>query len=76
MIRKNQKSINAEAIVKLFGGKHQIVADYEKHLRSIITVKAIEKWLERGAVSAGNLLNLKTIAEKRGIEFRIEDFIK
>lgn len=76
MIRKNQKTIDSEAIVKLFGGKHQIVADYEKILRSIISVKAIEKWLERKHVSTSNLLNLKTIAEKRGIEFKIEEYIK
>ena len=76
MIRKNQKSIDADAIIKLFGGKHQIVADYEKYLRQIITVKAVEKWLERNAISTSNLLNLKTIAEKRNLEFKIEAHIK
>lgn len=76
MIRKNKKSYDVEAIVALFGGKHQIVADYEKYLRQIITVKAVEKWTERRSISSDNILDLKTIAEKRGITFNIEVHIK
>lgn len=76
MIRKNKKSYDVKAIVALFGGKHQVVADYEKILRQIITVKAVEKWLERDNISSGNILDLKAIAEKRGVEFKIEEFIR
>jgi len=76
MIRRNQKTIDAEAIVKLFGGKHQIVADYEKILRVVISVKAVEKWLERSAISITNLLSLQTIAERKEIDFKLEDYIK
>lgn len=76
MSRKNQKTIDVEAIIKLFGGKHQIVADYEKILRIILTVKAVEKWGERESLSTTQMLNLKAIAEKRGINFIFEDYIK
>jgi hypothetical protein len=76
MIRKNKKTIDTENIINLFGGKHQIVADYEKYLRSILTVKAVEKWLERKSISTDNVLSLKTIAEKRGLDFKFEDYIK
>ena len=76
MSRKNQKTIDVAAIIALFGGKHQIVADYEKILRIILTVKAVEKWGERESLSTTQMLNLKTIAEKRGINFVFEDYIK
>lgn len=76
MSRKNQKQIDVEGIVNLFGGKHQIVADYERLLRIVITVKAIEKWIERASISTTQFLRLKTIAERKGIEFTFENFIK
>lgn len=76
MNKSNQKSIDAHAIVALFGGKHQIVADYEKLLRIIITPKAVEKWIERECVSTTQVLNLKTIAEKKNIRFVFERYIK
>lgn len=76
MSRKNQKTIDVAGIVDLFGGKHQIVADYEKYLRTIITVKAIEKWIERKSISTTQVLRLKTISEKRDISFVFEEFIK
>ena len=72
----NQKTIDVLGIVELFGGKHQIVADHEKLLRQVLTVKAVEKWLERDSISITQVLNLKTIAEKKGIEFNFEEFIK
>lgn len=75
MIRKNQKIVDVDAIIKLFGGKHQIVADYEKYLRTIITVKAIEKWGEREAIAFKHILNLTTIAERRGMEFKIAEYV-
>lgn len=76
MIKKNQKTIDVAAIVAFFGGKHQIVTDYEKLLRIIITVKAVEKWLERKSLSTPQMLNLKVIAEKRGLNFVFEEYIK
>lgn len=76
MIKKNQKTVDAAAIVALFSGKHQIVTDYEKILKSILTVKAVEKWLERASIPSQQILNLKTIAEKKGIEFVYDKYIK
>lgn len=76
MSRKNQKTIDVAGIIDLFGGKHHIVADYEKYLRQIITVKAVEKWIERKSISTTQVLRLKTISEKRGIEFIFEDYIR
>ncbi len=70
------KNMDTDAIVKKFGGKHQIVADYEKYLREILTVKAVEKWIERKSIPAHQLLNLKTIAGKRGIDFVIDEYLK
>jgi hypothetical protein len=76
MSKRNQKTIDVAAIVKLFGGKHQIVNDYEKILRIILTVKAVEKWIERETISTTNMLYLKTIAERKNIEFNLESYIK
>lgn len=76
MSRKNTKTFDVAAIVDLFGGKHQIVLDYEKILKSVLTVKAVEKWIERKKISSEQLLNLKSIAERRGIQFSIEAYIK
>lgn len=76
MARVNEKSIDVASIVELFGGKHQIVADYEKILRKILTVKAVEKWIERRSISTIQVLNLKTISERRGINFIFEEYIK
>lgn len=71
-----RKRIDIAGIVKLFGGKHQIVSDYENLLRILITTKAVDKWIERDQINTQALLNLKTIAEKKNINFVIEDFIK
>lgn len=76
MSRKNQKTIDVDSIIKLFGGKHQIVNDYEKILRVIITVKAVEKWIERKSISTTQMLNLKSIAERRNLNFVFEEYIK
>lgn len=76
MAKKNQKTIDVDAIIKFFGGKHQIVNDFEKILREILTVKAVEKWLERGSIPTSQILNLKTIAERRKLEFVFESYIK
>ena len=76
MSRKNQKTIDVDSIIKLFGGKHQIVNDYEKILRVIITVKAVEKWIERKSISTTQMLNLKSIAERRNLNFIFEEYIK
>ena len=70
------KNMDTDAIIRKFGGKHQIVADFEKHLRTILSVKAVEKWIERKSIPGHQLLNLKTIAAKRGIEFIIDEYIK
>lgn len=75
MIRSKTKELNTKKIVDLFGGKHKIVADYEAILRTVITVKAIEKWIERRAISMKQILNLKVIAKERNIEFNLEDFV-
>lgn len=76
MARNNEKTIDVEGIVNLFGGKHQIVADYEKVLRKVLTIKAVEKWVERKTISTTQVLALKTISERRDINFIFEDFIK
>lgn len=73
---KFRKEIDVAAIVKLFGGKHQIVNDYEKLLRAVLTTKAVEKWIERKSVPASQLFNLKLIAEKRGIAFTVDEYLK
>ena len=73
---RNDKTLDASGIIDKFGGKHKIVADFEKFLRKVLTVKAVEKWEERKAIPLQQLLNLKTIAEKRGDIFLIEDYIK
>lgn len=70
------KNMDTDVIVKKFGGKHQIVADFEKILRTVISAKAVEKWIERKSIPAHQLLNLKTIANKRGIEFVIDEYLK
>lgn len=73
---RKAKKINSDSVVKLFGGKHRIVSDFEKILRTVLSIKAVEKWLERKSIPANQLFNLKAIAEKRGIEFSIDEYLK
>jgi len=75
VIRSNQKTVDVKAIVAHFGGKHQIVNDYEKLLKVVISVKAVEKWLERKEIAMKHILNLKTIAEKRNMNFVFEEYV-
>lgn len=75
MIRRSQK-VDVKGVVALFGGKHQIVSDYERILRMVITVKAVEKWIERNSISLNQFFNLTKIAEKRHIRFKIEEYIQ
>ena len=75
MYKNKQKTIDATGIVALFGGKHQIVEDYAKILRTALTIKAVEKWGERQAIPMTQLMNLKTIAQTKGMTFNIDDFI-
>lgn len=75
MIREN-KSIDVPAVIKYFGGKHKIVADYETYLGVVISIKTVEKWIERKALSIKNIMNLKSIADHCNMKFKIEEFIK
>lgn len=76
MIRSKTKTVDTKGIVELFGGKHQIVDDYAKILKVIISVKAVEKWIERRAISMVHILQLETIAEKRSISFDWKNFVR
>ena len=73
---KYRKEIDVNSIVKLFGGKHQIVSDFEKFVRAVLTTKAVEKWIERRSIPSSQLFNLKLVAEKRGIAFTIDEYLK
>lgn len=75
MEQNEPKKIDTKKIVEFFGGKHQIVLDYEKILNTIISVKAVEKWIERETIASKHILNLQTIAEKRKLKFQLKDYI-
>jgi hypothetical protein len=76
MIRNKTKTIDTQAIVELFGGKHQIVADYAKILKIVISVKAVEKWIERKGIATKHILHLETIADNRNIGFNWKNFVR
>lgn len=74
-MRKKQQ-LKVEEIITLFGDKHQIVADYAKHLKQTLSIKAVEKWRERRTIPFTQLMSLKEIATAKGFTFNIEDYIK
>ena len=76
MIRSNQKELDAKGIIKFFGGKHAIVEAYNKQLKSVITIKAIEKWEERKAIALKHIVALEEIAKKNGKIFEWRDYLK
>lgn len=70
-----QKKIDTAKIVEFFGGKHQIVLDFEKIIGETLTIKAVEKWIERESIPTQKILNLQTIAEQRKLKFKWENYI-
>jgi len=75
MTKETENTLDVGGIIEFFGGKHAIVAAYEQEANKIISVKAVEKWLERNSLSTANILTLKSIAGKRKLKFKLEDYI-
>lgn len=67
--------LDVPELVRYFGGKYQIVADYDQYLGHKISLKAVEKWLERGSISLQNILCLVELARHKRISFDLKDFI-
>ena len=68
--------VNVKEVVKFFGGKEQIVADYSKLLKKDITVKAVEKWIERNSLPGQHHTNLISLASKKKLSFNLADFFE
>ena len=69
------KQIDIDRIIEFFGGKHQIVADYNYYLKKDLTIKAVEKWKERNSISIENVFNLQAIAKRKNKDFKLEEFL-
>ena len=66
---------DVRAAVKFFGGPAELARRFT-HLGEPLTVKAIEKWQERGQIPGAWLVRMSQLARSQGRIFDIYDFIK
>lgn len=67
--------IDAKTIVKRFGGRMELY----RRLSAIghpISVKTIEKWMERDSIPTKRLIVLMRLANKEGRNLNLQDYIK
>lgn len=69
------EQFDVRAAVKFFGGPADLSRRAAKY-GSNLTVKAIEKWQERGQIPGAWIVRLAQIAKAEGRHFEIHDFIK
>lgn len=74
MEQKNK--IEVKKLVDFFGGKDQIVNDYSKILKLTITLKAVEKWIERDSLPSNHIVNFTILAQKKQLSFDLSNFFK
>lgn len=67
------KGIDAQRLVRHFGGPTALQAELAKRGHTI-SVKGINMWVTRGAVSSEWLVRLAEIADAEGRQFRLQDF--
>ncbi len=68
-------TIDVRKVIKRFGGrtilwKKIIASGDECHIRTI------DKWIENDSIPTVRLMQLKTLADKDGFKFKIDDFLK
>jgi hypothetical protein len=67
--------IDAKTIVKRFGGRMELY----RRLTAMghdISVKTIEKWMERDSIPTKRLIVLMKLAKKEGRTLNLQDFIQ
>jgi len=68
-------TFNVRAAVRFFGGPADLARRFE-NVGEPLTVKAIEKWQERGQIPGAWLVRMSQLAKSEGRIFEITDFIK
>jgi hypothetical protein len=67
--------LNVRNAVRFFGGPVQLSRRFDAS-DSVLTVKAIEKWQERGGIPGIWIVRLVELARTEGRKFEVEDFIE
>jgi hypothetical protein len=70
----NGKRFNVRDAIRFFGGPADL-ARRASAIGSQLTVKAIEKWSERGQIPGAWIVRLSQLARQEGRIFDINDFI-
>ena len=66
--------LDAKRIVQRFGGRSELwrrLAKYDHH----VSVKTIEKWMERNSIPTARLLVLIELARKEGKPLDVENYV-
>lgn len=67
--------LDAKRIVHRFGGRSELWRRMAKHGHHV-SVKTIEKWMERDSIPTQRLIALMDLAKKEGKPLNVEDYIK
>ncbi len=66
--------LDAKRIVLRFGGRSELWRRMAKHGHHV-SLKTIEKWMERNSIPTARLLVLFEIARKEGKPLELEDYV-
>lgn len=61
-------------IIDVFGGRLAIRDGLDEHKIRPITLKGIDKWVERQTIPVQRLIELKELANKKGLSLSIDKF--